>query len=144
MNFGYSSSFKTIDKGLIEQFGPTGFASSVFNVSFNVLALQSGYVYHTIFIFVYGFGLYFFAYFLISLGFFITVQNTQFFLGYGKGEVNKICPKFPFINGDVLQRALLGGPRMIHAIDGVFGRTPYISLHTGTGNTIIFTTRRIF
>ena len=48
-------SFKTLDKGLIEQFGPTGIASTVFNLSFNVTALQTGFIYHTIFAFVYGF-----------------------------------------------------------------------------------------
>jgi hypothetical protein len=31
MNFGYSTSFKVFDKGLIEQFGPTGFSSMIFN-----------------------------------------------------------------------------------------------------------------
>jgi NADH-ubiquinone oxidoreductase chain 5 len=30
MNFGYSLSFKTLDKGLIEQLGPTGFAATIF------------------------------------------------------------------------------------------------------------------
>jgi len=31
MNFGYSLSFKTLDKGLIEQIGPTGFSLAIFN-----------------------------------------------------------------------------------------------------------------
>ena len=56
MNFGYSSSFKTLDKGLIEQFGPTGIATTVFNVSFNAIAFQTGLIYHTIFILVYCLG----------------------------------------------------------------------------------------
>jgi hypothetical protein len=80
MNFGYSSTFKTLDKGLIEQFGPTGIASSIFNISFNIIAFQSGYLYHTIFFFVYCFGLYFFIYFIMSLGFVVSIFNTQFFL----------------------------------------------------------------
>jgi NADH-ubiquinone oxidoreductase chain 5 len=80
MNFGYSMSFKTLDKGLIEQFGPTGIASTVFNVSFNTVAFQSGFVYHTIFLLVFGFGLYFFVYLLMSLGIFLSVYNVQFFL----------------------------------------------------------------
>ena len=37
MNFGYSTSFKTIDKGIIEQFGPSGLSFSIFNASFNIL-----------------------------------------------------------------------------------------------------------
>jgi hypothetical protein len=80
MNFGYLSSFKTFDKGLIEQFGPSGLSASTFNVSFNVIAFQSGFIYHTIFGFVCFFCLYFFAFFLMSIGFFVTVNNVQFFL----------------------------------------------------------------
>jgi hypothetical protein len=80
MNFGYSSSFKTLDKGLIEQFGPTGIATTVFNVSFNAIAFQTGLIYHTIFILVYCLGLYFFIYALLSLGFLVSVYNAQFFL----------------------------------------------------------------
>jgi hypothetical protein len=80
MNFGYSTTFKTLDKGLIEQFGPSGFAVSIFNVSFNLTALQSGFLYHTIFVFMFGFGLYSFVYFLMSLNILFSVFNTQFFL----------------------------------------------------------------
>jgi hypothetical protein len=85
MNFGYSTSFKTLDKGLIEQFGPTGFASTIYSFSFNVTALQTGFIYHTVFIIVYSFILYFFGYFLISLNFAISFYNVQFlliFFGY--------------------------------------------------------------
>ena len=85
MNFGYSMSFKTLDKGLIEQFGPTGLASTIFNISFNLTALQTGFIYHTVFILVYGFIFYFFGYFLLSLGIAFSVYNMQFvllFFGY--------------------------------------------------------------
>jgi hypothetical protein len=80
MNFGYSLSFKTLDKGLIEQFGPTGAASTIFNISFNLTAIQTGLVYHTIFLFIYGFCVYFFAYFLFSFGFVSYVYTTEFML----------------------------------------------------------------
>jgi NADH:ubiquinone oxidoreductase subunit 5 (subunit L)/multisubunit Na+/H+ antiporter MnhA subunit len=80
MNFGYSTSFRTFDKGLIEQLGPSGFASSIFNVSFNIVAFQSGFIYHTLYIFSYCFGLYFFLCFLMSIGIFVSTINTQFFL----------------------------------------------------------------
>tara|TARA_B100000683_G_scaffold183175_1_gene176410 strand:- start:124 stop:408 length:285 start_codon:yes stop_codon:yes gene_type:complete len=85
MNFGYSMSFKTLDKGLIEQFGPTGFAAAIFNISFNLTAIQTGFVYHTVFLFIYGFCLYFFGYFLLSIGVIFSVYNVQFvllFFGY--------------------------------------------------------------
>jgi hypothetical protein len=80
MNFGYNSSFKTLDKGLIEQFGPTGLGFSIFNTAFNVTAFQSGFVYHTIFFLISCFLFYFFFYFSISLGFVLTIYNIQFFL----------------------------------------------------------------
>ena len=80
MNFGYSSSFKLIDKGLIEQFGPTGISAFVFSLSFNLLAYQSGFIYHAILFFVYGFGLFLVLYFLLIVGNILTIYNIQFFL----------------------------------------------------------------
>jgi hypothetical protein len=49
MNFGYFSTFQTLDKGLIEKLGPTGFTFSLFNLSSNLITSNSGYIYHTIF-----------------------------------------------------------------------------------------------
>jgi hypothetical protein len=80
MNFGYSTTFKTLDKGVIEQFGPTGLGSSIFNTAFNVTAIQSGFVYHTIFVLISFFCFYFFVYFLMSLNFVLSIYNIQFFL----------------------------------------------------------------
>jgi hypothetical protein len=80
MNFGYLSTFKTFDKGLIEQLGPSGFSALTFNFSFNAVAFQSGFIYHTIFALVYFFCLYFLTYFLMSLGFLMTLHNVQFSL----------------------------------------------------------------
>jgi len=81
MNFGYSLSFKTLDKGLIEQFGPTGFAAAIFNVSFNATAVQTGFVYHTVFLLIYSICFYFFGYSLFSIGILsLSIYNVQFFL----------------------------------------------------------------
>jgi hypothetical protein len=80
MNFGYSLSFKTLDKGLIEQFGPTGFSNLIFNTSFNVTGIQSGFIYHISFTLISCFCLYFFVYFLMSLGFLLSIYNIQFFI----------------------------------------------------------------
>jgi len=52
MNFGYFSTFQTLDKGLIEKFGPTGFTFSLFNLASSLTASNSGYIYHTIFFIV--------------------------------------------------------------------------------------------
>jgi hypothetical protein len=80
MNFGYSASFKTIDKGLIEQFGPTGLSSVIYNYSFNLTAFNSGFIYHTIFTFVSCTVMYFVWYLFMSLGLFLSVNNAHFLI----------------------------------------------------------------
>ncbi len=80
MNFGYSVSFKTLDKGLIEQLGPTGMASTIFNVSFNTIGLNTGFIYHTIFLLVYGFTFSFFFYILILFDLINSAYNVKLFL----------------------------------------------------------------
>jgi len=52
MNFGYSSSFQAIDKGLIEQIGPTGFTNSVSKTSANFIGYNSGFLFNAIFFFL--------------------------------------------------------------------------------------------
>jgi NADH-ubiquinone oxidoreductase chain 5 len=49
MNFGYFSTFQSIDKGFIEKLGPTGFTFSLFNAASSLSASNSGFVSHTIF-----------------------------------------------------------------------------------------------
>jgi NADH:ubiquinone oxidoreductase subunit 5 (subunit L)/multisubunit Na+/H+ antiporter MnhA subunit len=53
-NWGHTVSYKILDRGLIEEFGPLGVSKVIKNLSRFVSSLQSGYVYHyafTIFIF---------------------------------------------------------------------------------------------
>jgi len=79
MNFGYFSTFKSIDKGLIEKVGPTGFTLSIFNTSANFIKFYSGSLYHTIF-FILSFAFLFLTfYFSCVIGFF-TSFNFQFLL----------------------------------------------------------------
>jgi NADH:ubiquinone oxidoreductase subunit 5 (subunit L)/multisubunit Na+/H+ antiporter MnhA subunit len=52
--WGHSTSYKILDRGLIEFFGPSGISSLVSKLSSWVSSLHSGYIYHyafTIFIF---------------------------------------------------------------------------------------------
>jgi NADH-ubiquinone oxidoreductase chain 5 len=44
--FGYSISYKLIDRGVFEALGPTGLASIVLNISHNVHKIQTGFIYH--------------------------------------------------------------------------------------------------
>ena len=65
LDFGYSVSFKRLDKGCFEIIGPHGIVSSISQVTRQSRVLQSGMVYH-------------YAYtMLIGLVFFITVIGIQ-------------------------------------------------------------------
>lgn len=46
LSFGYATSFKLIDKGLLEAFGPLGFARGFSSLSETASRLSSGYLYH--------------------------------------------------------------------------------------------------
>lgn len=48
MNFGYLTTFQSIDKGLIERLGPTGFTSATFSLSHSFTFLNSGFLYQAI------------------------------------------------------------------------------------------------
>lgn len=52
MNFGYLTTFQSLDKGLIERIGPTGFTVSTFSLAFNFRSVNSGILYHTATIFI--------------------------------------------------------------------------------------------
>jgi len=52
MNFGYSLTFQSLDKGLIERVGPSGFTASIFTSSSNFVSYYSGILYHTTFVFI--------------------------------------------------------------------------------------------
>jgi hypothetical protein len=52
MQFGYATTFQSLDKGLIEKVGPTGFVGSVFNASSNFLSYSTGYPYKAIYVLV--------------------------------------------------------------------------------------------
>lgn len=46
MGFGYKNSFQLIDKGVIEAFGPSGFAFHLKTFSKIVALQQSGFIFH--------------------------------------------------------------------------------------------------
>ena len=53
-NFGYTVSYKIIDRGIFEILGPHGISSTLSKVSFVVAKLQTGYIYHYTFLFLTG------------------------------------------------------------------------------------------
>lgn len=50
LSFGYNISFKILDRGFIELFGPYGLSSSIIKFSNKLTRFQSGYIYHYIFV----------------------------------------------------------------------------------------------
>jgi len=49
-NFGYTISYKTIDRGIFEIFGPMGLSSIISRKAFYLQGLQTGYIYHYAFL----------------------------------------------------------------------------------------------
>jgi hypothetical protein len=77
MNFGYSFTFQSLDKGLIERVGPSGFTASIFNSSSNFTSYYSGAIYHTIFVLIISSGVFLTFFALSSLGF-LSVLSVSF------------------------------------------------------------------
>jgi NADH-ubiquinone oxidoreductase chain 5 len=49
LQFGYNTSYKSVDKGIIELLGPKGFANLATSMGSQVVALQSGFIHFYIF-----------------------------------------------------------------------------------------------
>jgi hypothetical protein len=79
MNFGYRSSFQSLDKGIIERAGATGFTASIFSVGSNLFNFHSGIWYHTAYTFI-AFAIAFFTFFTINFLGLGTVYSFSFFL----------------------------------------------------------------
>ena len=52
--FGYSVSYKIVDRGIFEILGPNGLATMLRNTSTSLYSLQSGYIYHYTFLILVG------------------------------------------------------------------------------------------
>lgn len=78
LNFGYLTSFKNLDRGFIELFGPFGVSLLVPFLSHKVTSLQTGQLSHYIFFMVYGF-LVFFTFFVP--GFMLDIEFNSYLIG---------------------------------------------------------------
>jgi hypothetical protein len=67
--FGYNYSFKTLDRGVVEIFGPYGLTLLVGTLSREISRLQSGFIYHYAFVMLIGVTFYLT---FIELDFFVT------------------------------------------------------------------------
>lgn len=84
MNFGYSLTFQSLDKGLIERAGPTGFTATVFTSSSNFIGYYSGMLQHTTFIFIFFTGAFlnFFVIGSFDMTSMISLSFSLLFLSY--------------------------------------------------------------
>jgi len=80
MNFGYVVTFQSLDKGLIERLGPTGFTSVTFGLSHSYTFVNSGIMYHMSFIIIAFSGLFIAFFVLGSFGFFSYFSDLFIFL----------------------------------------------------------------
>jgi len=84
MNFGYLFTFQSLDKGLIERVGPSGFTASIFTSSSNFVSYYSGILYHTTFAFIVSAAVFLSFFVLGSLGVLSSVSLSfmLLFLSY--------------------------------------------------------------
>lgn len=52
LNIGYKHTYQNLDRGIIELFGPNGFATSIYKQSFLMKKIQFGFIFHYIFMFI--------------------------------------------------------------------------------------------
>jgi len=81
MNFGYLFTFQSLDKGLIERIGPTGFTASIFTSASNFNNYFAGILYQTAFIFLI-FALLFFSFFVFGSFGVLSIFDVSFILLY--------------------------------------------------------------
>ena len=79
LNFGYFTSYKLLDRGLIELFGPHGFSSIFYSWAKVFSRFQTGFIYHYLFVFLLSVSV--FGVFIIILCYEIFFSKTPFSLG---------------------------------------------------------------
>jgi len=77
--FGYSISYKFVDRGVFEILGPTGLTVFFSKISYNFHKMQSGYLYHFIFSILIGITVLLCIY-KLWLSFFYLIDYRMFFL----------------------------------------------------------------
>ena len=88
LRFGYSVSFKLLDKGLIELFGPVGFANTFHQLAGRFSAMQSGYISHAAFTMFLGLA-FFCAFLLMGPLFYSFVEGGG--ASFMTGRFGSVC-----------------------------------------------------
>lgn len=92
MNFGYLTTFQSLDKGLIERVGPTGFTVATFSLSSNYTIVNSGMLYHTPLMFIVSTVIFLFFFALGSFGLMSSLSASflLLFIAYVVFSVSKV------------------------------------------------------
>merc|ERR1712032_921435 len=80
LKFGYNTTYKIIDRGIFEVFGPAGLSSVVSLKALYLTKLQTNYIYHYTF--------------LILIGVTFLIGATQFWVVFGKFVDFRLLPIF--------------------------------------------------
>jgi NADH-ubiquinone oxidoreductase chain 5 len=88
LRFGYAVSFKLLDKGLIELFGPVGFANTFHQLAGRFSAMQSGYISHAAFTMFLGLS-FFCAFLLMGPLFYSFVEGGA--ADFMTGRFGSVC-----------------------------------------------------
>lgn len=75
LNLGYFFTYKRVDRGVIEIFGPLGFVRSVQNLSNNFIKMQTGFIYHYTFLILLGS-----TFFLLYISLFSKIFSLTLFV----------------------------------------------------------------
>ena len=73
VSFGYFVSFRTMDKGVVEMFGPYGAVNTFSGLMKSTSKLQTGYIYHYAFVMLAGL-----VFFLATTSLWFTLQSFIF------------------------------------------------------------------
>jgi hypothetical protein len=79
MNFGYLTTFQSMDKGIIERFGPTGFTNNTFSIALRYMSINSGNLFHTAFVFI-TFAIFLTLFFVFGFFELLSIFNGLFML----------------------------------------------------------------
>jgi hypothetical protein len=72
--FGYSISYKFVDRGIFEILGPTGLSNTALKIGSNLHKLQTGFIYHYTFNFNRYYSFIWFRQIWLMFGFFIDYR----------------------------------------------------------------------
>jgi proton-translocating NADH-quinone oxidoreductase chain L len=78
LNISYHFSYKHLDRGIIEKLGPSGIVNTINTIIAQLITLQSGHIYHYLFLFL--FATVFFIFFVLCFSTFFNSFNIYIFL----------------------------------------------------------------